>query len=196
MQGGDAQDGFSGVVDTSGDAVQEDGATDVSFSVRGGRELSDENIPPGEDQCDKSGHELIAVLVVRGETSPGPIVFEIGERIFAVGAVAVKLCNGGDGMDERGDEYGIFETIIGAKFGDETTLLLRYHRGFFVLPSVMPSQNNQSSFGAPAKQLRTSLSPLPALARIAPDVVAVIELMDKRLDFTALFDFEEIVTTT
>ena len=60
----------------------------------------------------------------------------------------------------------------------------------------MPSQNNQPSFGAPDKPLRTNLSPLSALARMAPDVVAVIEFMDKRLDFTPLFDLEEIVATT
>ena len=75
-------------------------ATDVTFSVRGGRELSDKNIPSCENESDESGHELIAVLVVRGESAPGPIMFEIGESIFAVGAITKKLSNGGDGINK------------------------------------------------------------------------------------------------
>ena len=78
--------------DAPRNALQQEWSADMPFTMCGRGHLSDKNIPPGEDQCDKAGHELVAALVLGGEAAPGPVIFKIGKGVFAVSAVAIELC--------------------------------------------------------------------------------------------------------
>ena len=118
--------------------------------------------------------------VVRGVTTPAPLILQLIEAILAVSAVAVELRHREQFVRQIGDQHRVLVGLIGA---------LRLHEGerelvLFIAEQQIafhrPAHDDHPALAAPALQLEPCLARHPALAGLNPIAVPK-QLADKSL---------------
>jgi hypothetical protein len=166
-------DGDAGLAAMPGEArrgMEQQRTTGNGFGMLAGVGQAHEQAPPVIGQRRDAGHEAAAFNILGGETAPAPMVLELVERIFRVGAVAVHLGGGEDFARERGHQHRVFvnDRVVG-EFGEAQTQL------FGIAPLDhgeigfdLAAQHDGPARAAPALQTQAGLGPLPTLAGFAP----------------------------
>jgi hypothetical protein len=72
---------------------------------------ANEQIPPIEHQRDAARHQAAALEVARREAAPSPLVLQLVEIIFAIGAIALELANSENLAAQRRDQNGVFPNL-------------------------------------------------------------------------------------
>ncbi len=65
-------------------------------------------VPPVVDERDEASHELAAGETAGGKASPAPLVLQLIEGIFAIGAIAVELGGRQNLLVEGSNEHAVF----------------------------------------------------------------------------------------
>src|SRR5438094_8937131 len=91
MQTGDRQVRLSSMVALAPNRIEQKRAAGNGLQTRLGIGQAHKPTPPVVDQCHVLGGEPTAMQVVRGVTTPAPLILQLIEAILAVSAVAVEL---------------------------------------------------------------------------------------------------------
>jgi len=166
------------------------------FPLSHGTRQTGEQAPPVVDQRHRPGRELAAMQTVGGKSAPAPLVFQLIEGIFGIGAVAVELSEGEDFGVEVGDQHRVLvprKALARLAVGlDEAEPLLAIAlQGDEHLVLQGPTQDNDPPSHLPAGQSQFAVLTFPPLVGIHPAGFPE-EVLDVAFDVLRELELEEL----